>query len=295
MEWDLPQASHEGRRLMHYVVKLRTRYYAHHPNHNKWVMWQDGARKFSTLKAAKTKRDILRKEDPDHRVVIVKSRADLRREREALRAVHRAALAVATCQATIGWDIFEAKECALVPVELYKALNAAMQAAGAGPGANGAAAKALAHARSLSAVCDFDTDEKVSELLAAGRGDSKPITKRRPNVVDPTPPPSKPVGPAAVCKRCNDTHGVPARDGYGIAEACPVHRDACSVHGYVHGAEVEELRGGIEQILAQRGDYDDSGLREDLQRLLDRVDARDSLAFLEKEAPRARKKREAAK
>lgn len=60
----------------------------------------------------------------------------------------------------------------------------------------------------------------------------------------------------------------------------------------MHGAEAEQLRSGIEAIMVEIEDGEDedsisrlraigSGLKHDLQRLLDKTDARDSLAFLE--------------
>lgn len=51
----------------------------------------------------------------------------------------------------------------------------------------------------------------------------------------------------------------------------------CSEHGYIHGAEAEELRSKIEKALPDIR-RDDRVL---LQRILDDVDARDSLAWLE--------------
>lgn len=55
---------------------------------------------------------------------------------------------------------------------------------------------------------------------------------------------------------------------------------ACERHGgAVHGREAEELRAGVERIIGQ--DFDAEDLRDDLRRMLDEVDARDSLAFLE--------------
>lgn len=56
----------------------------------------------------------------------------------------------------------------------------------------------------------------------------------------------------------------------------------------VHGREAEELRKGIEKILADYPEEPEDGRytyydhREALRRLLDEVDARDSLAFSEK-------------
>ena len=57
--------------------------------------------------------------------------------------------------------------------------------------------------------------------------------------------------------------------------------DGCNAHaGVVHGGEAEELRRGIEELL--RGACASCG--DQLARLLDRVDARDSLAFVQQQA-----------
>lgn len=59
------------------------------------------------------------------------------------------------------------------------------------------------------------------------------------------------------------------------AEAKP-----CAVHAFVnHGKEAEELRAGIERVLK---DGVPSRVARDLRLLLDAVDARDSLAYLER-------------
>ena len=71
--------------------------------------------------------------------------------------------------------------------------------------------------------------------------------------------------------------------------ACCMVGVRCSQHyGAVHGQEAEELRAGIEQILRNTSDVEDDAapdvlraLRKSLIFLLDRVDARDSLAFRE--------------
>jgi hypothetical protein len=63
-----------------------------------------------------------------------------------------------------------------------------------------------------------------------------------------------------------------ATDDPTVEGRCPVHR------GSIHGSEAEELRSGIEAIVNCE---DSSGVRQQLTRLLDRVDARDSLAPLE--------------
>lgn len=73
------------------------------------------------------------------------------------------------------------------------------------------------------------------------------------------------------CLRCLSVMG---------AHPCPVHGDTA------HGGEAEELRKGIEKIL--ECSYDASrelsgdAICEALQKLLDDVDARDSLAWLER-------------
>jgi hypothetical protein len=57
----------------------------------------------------------------------------------------------------------------------------------------------------------------------------------------------------------------------------------CRAHGFIHGAEAEELRARIENVIAQAGKIDDEA-REVLlmvRNVLDDVDARDSLAYRE--------------
>lgn len=58
---------------------------------------------------------------------------------------------------------------------------------------------------------------------------------------------------------------------------CTIYDTYCSRHEFHHGAEAEELRSGIEKLIAEG----DQVCCWQLQRLLDRVDARDSLAYLE--------------
>lgn len=60
-------------------------------------------------------------------------------------------------------------------------------------------------------------------------------------------------------------------------ERCRVYKVPCPTHGFIHGAEAEELREGIEELLADG----EGATAEELQRLLERVDARDSLSYLE--------------
>ena len=59
---------------------------------------------------------------------------------------------------------------------------------------------------------------------------------------------------------------------------CQVYKEECKEHGFVHGAEAEELRKGLEALIE---DHPDRRWTDKVQNLLDRVDARDSLAYLE--------------
>lgn len=61
-------------------------------------------------------------------------------------------------------------------------------------------------------------------------------------------------------------------------EECRFFTDYCTDHEFTHGAEATELREGVEQLLEQ---FPDDPPRAFLQGLLDRVDARDSLAYAE--------------
>jgi hypothetical protein len=77
--------------------------------------------------------------------------------------------------------------------------------------------------------------------------------------------------------------------GYLPVQRCAIVNWPCPVHKVTHGREAEELRAGIETIIAILVDDvggeptvgSARGLRVALQRLLDRVDASDSLAFRE--------------
>lgn len=71
-----------------------------------------------------------------------------------------------------------------------------------------------------------------------------------------------------------------AEKGAALREnVCVIGGQECPKHGHAHGREAEELRGGVERLmaLADHGDVSST----DLQTLLDRTDARDSLAYLE--------------
>jgi hypothetical protein len=73
-----------------------------------------------------------------------------------------------------------------------------------------------------------------------------------------------------------------------LSESCVVGAPCEKHYEAVHGQEAEELRAGVEQILGNTADVRDAEaafvlaeLRRSLIFLLDRVDARDSLAFRE--------------
>lgn len=63
---------------------------------------------------------------------------------------------------------------------------------------------------------------------------------------------------------------------------CTMYEKYCHEHGFVHGGEAEELRGGIEFIVETTSveTEEEQTILDRLQALLDRVDARDSLAFV---------------
>lgn len=65
-----------------------------------------------------------------------------------------------------------------------------------------------------------------------------------------------------------------------VARIDEAEGEGCTLHGHApHGQEAEELQKGIEELLANTSiNWSVSRLAEELQKLLDRVDARDSLA-----------------
>jgi hypothetical protein len=62
---------------------------------------------------------------------------------------------------------------------------------------------------------------------------------------------------------------------------CNLPTEPCPEHGYVHGHEAEELRKGIEELTSKIDLEEGPEVRQQLRCLLDRVDARDSVAHLE--------------
>ncbi len=78
-----------------------------------------------------------------------------------------------------------------------------------------------------------------------------------------------------------------------LSSACVVGAPCDQHGGAIHGQEAEELRAGVEQILRNTADVraEDAvdvlaAIRKALIFLLDRVDARDSLAFREATDPK---------
>jgi hypothetical protein len=67
------------------------------------------------------------------------------------------------------------------------------------------------------------------------------------------------------------------------SKACPLLDHPCREHDFIHGKEAEELREGLKKLIdLARYDADELGVSIiSLQDLLDSVDARDSLAWLE--------------
>lgn len=96
-------------------------------------------------------------------------------------------------------------------------------------------------------------------------------------------------GAKRFAKECDEPKAKAYRyDLRGSDGSCLVYRSPCAEHGFIHGAEAEELRAGIEALL----DEENSGgqMRRGLRHLLDKVDARDSLAYREalgKKGPRS--------
>lgn len=66
-----------------------------------------------------------------------------------------------------------------------------------------------------------------------------------------------------------------------MKRTCSLVTTACPIHRSVHGAEAEELRAGIEALMPRLPEMLPIEIKRELQQLLDRVDARDSLAYLE--------------
>jgi len=86
--------------------------------------------------------------------------------------------------------------------------------------------------------------------------------------------------------------GMAARFAAAVVEladrGCVVVGVSCAKHhGAIHGHEAEELRAGIEKILADVDTFhmtadDGYDMHKAVRQLLDEIDARDSLAFRER-------------
>ncbi len=84
--------------------------------------------------------------------------------------------------------------------------------------------------------------------------------------------------------RCYDHNPANYEEASASAPpACTIYSEPCPVHDFVHGAEAEELRSGIEAALLTTLTFGDGAAV--LQQLLDKVDARDSLAYREAQEP----------
>lgn len=83
-------------------------------------------------------------------------------------------------------------------------------------------------------------------------------------------------------------------------EYVPIEDNECRVHGFAeHGKEAEELRAGVESIIEEFDGVDFATVETVcgvLRALLERVDARDSIAYLERrDARKAKTKRTSKK
>lgn len=116
----------------------------------------------------------------------------------------------------------------------------------------------------LSADLFEETVDAARTFLRDGRGDAAVLAKSFAEVL------------VELSARC--VIGVPCEHHYGS----------------VHGQEAEELRAGVEQIIKNISDVHDEynalhvfgEVRKSLIFLLDRIDARDSLAFCESTDPK---------
>lgn len=86
-------------------------------------------------------------------------------------------------------------------------------------------------------------------------------------------------------------------DDEDVGAHCRIYDRACATHGFYHGAEASELREGIEKLIAKPPHADCpcgqeivESLVDDLRDLLEKVDARDSVARLESQLPKKRKR-----
>lgn len=80
-------------------------------------------------------------------------------------------------------------------------------------------------------------------------------------------------------------------DEFLVGAECPVH------HFAKHGKEAEELRAGIQKMIADGANEDTQAVEvhDELSKLLDEVDAGDSLAYLERKDEAKRRKKASRK
>ena len=73
---------------------------------------------------------------------------------------------------------------------------------------------------------------------------------------------------------------------------CTVYKKRCTLHGFIHGGEAEELRQRMEELAVELEEADPwpiepvntEEIAKSIRKILEEVDARDSVAFLEAEA-----------
>jgi len=80
-------------------------------------------------------------------------------------------------------------------------------------------------------------------------------------------------------------------DEFLVGAECPVH------HFAKHGKEAEELRAGVQKLIADGTNEDTQAVEvlDELSKLLDEVDAGDSLAYLERSDETKRRKKASRK
>lgn len=77
---------------------------------------------------------------------------------------------------------------------------------------------------------------------------------------------------------------------------CRINGKRCPECEYVHGREAEELRRAVEKYIADLAadtEYEGGIIQWDLRRILDKVDARDALAYVNASGKRSRTRRSA--
>lgn len=92
-----------------------------------------------------------------------------------------------------------------------------------------------------------------------------------------------------ITKACIEADRIVSELNAGLGPKC-VLGEACDLHGFVHGGEAEELRSRFTEYaedIQDKHKVRGKTVSEELISILDEVDARDSVAFLETRAGRA--------